>query len=461
MNATTASATATGTMLALDLGKFKSVACAYDRATTQARFDTVTTCRKELLRLLDHHQPAVVVIEACTLAGWVHDLCQERGVACKVANTAREAWKFQHTKRKTDKDDALRLAQLEALGQLPRVTLPPQQTRDWRSLSADRQRRVGRRGAWQNRIRALLVGQGLAAPRGAKAWTVLGLEGLGQYARPLADWAAEELWRGLRDLALIELRQTHALVGHAEAKLDALAKDHAEVQLLETAPGVGPRTAEAVVAYLGDATRFDNGKQVSAYAGLVPKQFQSGETDRRGRITRRGPGLLRKLLGECAWVRLRYDPWARAVYRRLTKGGTTRKKPALVALARKLLVRCWAMLRDGTPWRAEARPAEAGTSPAQASGGANHNRLRNSPVRGAGTTTATHEGACRVSAKLWRSEGAGNGPGRMPERRGGAAYPDTWAGTQETARACLSSDSRGPPEGVLQKWTDAPRTGGR
>jgi transposase len=356
-----ATPTPASTILALDLGKFKTVACAYDRATAQARFDTVTTCRQELLRLLEQHRPAVVVFEACTLAGWVYDLCTQRGVACKVANTASEAWKFKHTKRKTDKDDALRLAQLAALGQLPTVTIPAKQTREWRGLIAYRQRLVGRRVALQNRIRALLVGQGLAAPRGAKAWTVLGLDGIAQYAKVLTDCAPEELWRGLLDLAVTELRQTRTLLDQAEAKLDALAQESTDVQLLETIPGVGPRTAEAVVAHLGDATRFDHGKQVSAYAGLVPQQFQSGETDRRGRITRRGPGLLRKLLVECAWVMLRYNSWARAVYQRLTKGGTTRKKPAIVALARKLLVRCWAMLRDGTPWRAEALPAEAAT----------------------------------------------------------------------------------------------------
>jgi hypothetical protein len=56
------------------------------------------------------------------------------------------------------------------------------------------------------------------------------------------------------------------------------------------------------------------------------------------------------MLVECAWVMLRYNRWAAAVYRRLSHG-KARKKQAIVALARKLLVRCWAMLRDGTPWR--------------------------------------------------------------------------------------------------------------
>jgi transposase len=130
------------------------------------------------------------------------------------------------------------------------------------------------------------------------------------------------------------------------------------VRLLETAPGVGPRTAEAVAAHLGDPGRFKTGKQVSAYAGLVPRQFQSGESDRRGRITRRGPALLRKLLVECAWCSLRYNDWARATYLRLTHGGKVRRKQAVVALARRLLVRLWAMLRDGAPWR-EGPPSPA------------------------------------------------------------------------------------------------------
>jgi transposase len=119
---------------------------------------------------------------------------------------------------------------------------------------------------------------------------------------------------------------------------------------------MGRRTAEAVAAHLGEARRFATAKQVGAFAGLVPKQYQSGVTDRRGKITRRGPALLRKLLVECAWAMLRYNPWAQKIYARLTGGGQARKKPAVVALARKILVRCWAMLRDGVPWRADPEP---------------------------------------------------------------------------------------------------------
>src|SRR6516165_12540084 len=61
----------------------------------------------------------------------------------------------------------------------------------------------------------------------------------------------------------------------------------------------------------------------------------------------------RKMLVECSWVMLRYNTWAQRLVQRISRGQRTRKKQAVIALARKLLVRCWAMLRDGQPWRAE------------------------------------------------------------------------------------------------------------
>ncbi|QDU21866.1 hypothetical protein ETAA1_38390 [Urbifossiella limnaea] len=94
------------TILAIDLGKYKCVSCTYDKVTAAAEFRTITTSRAEVERLIRTTGPAVVVVEACTLAGWVSDLCGELGVPVKVANTAAEAWKYKHTKRKTDRDDA-------------------------------------------------------------------------------------------------------------------------------------------------------------------------------------------------------------------------------------------------------------------------------------------------------------------------------------------------------------------
>jgi transposase len=343
-------------ILAIDLGRYKSVACLYEPDTRSAAFRTLDTGRDDFRRLFDRHPGALVVVEACANAGWVHDLAASMGLTVRVANTAGEAWRFTHLKRKTDKDDARRLAELQALGQLPTVCLPDPATRQRRALIAHRQALVGRRVAAQNRIRALFAGQGLPSPRGHRAWTASGLAGIEQQAKPLADGAPGELGRGMLQLALADYRHLLGQVAQAEAALDALAEADPATRLLTTPPGVGVCTAEAVAARLGDPKRFASGQQVSAYAGLVPRQYQSGESDRRGRITRRGPGVLRKLLVECAWAMRRDNAWARAAYARLTRGGVTRKKPAVVALARRLLVRLWAMLRDGVPWRADPAP---------------------------------------------------------------------------------------------------------
>jgi hypothetical protein len=116
-------------ILAVDLGRYKSVACTYHRATREHAFRTVDTTPDDLARLLARHPGAVVVIEACANAGWVHDQAVAAGHAVKVANTAAEAWKFRHLKQKSDRDDARRLAELEAIGQLPTVALPNPPTR--------------------------------------------------------------------------------------------------------------------------------------------------------------------------------------------------------------------------------------------------------------------------------------------------------------------------------------------
>ncbi len=105
------------------------------------------------------------------------------------------------------------------------------------------------------------------------------------------------------------------------------------------------------MACLDDPKRFQNSKQVGSYAGLTPRQYQSGQTDHQGRISKEGNKLLRSLLVEVSWLSLRYNPWARDTYQRLLRGSPSRKKIAITALARKLVVRCWVMLRDEEDWK--------------------------------------------------------------------------------------------------------------
>jgi transposase len=345
-------------ILSLDLAKNKMVACDYERESGAHRFKTAFSTRAGLQRLVEETKPDRVVIEVSSMAGWVCDVLREMGVAVQVANTSDDAWRWRKVKKKNDRSDALKAAQLSAVNQLREVHIPRIEVRQWRALIAFRQQLVRRRGRVKNHIRDLLLREGQILPRGGKCWTQQGVAGLEALAQPLSEVGMKELWRGELAIELRQLRAVQAEIDVAEEKLDAIGAADPRVQLLRTIPGVGPRLAEAIVALLDRPERFRKSREVSAYIGMVPKELDSGETQRRGKITRHGSRLVRSLLVEVAWAGLRHNPWVRETYQRISGGKKSRKKIAIVAVGRRLLVRCWAMLRDGTSWRsAEAKVA--------------------------------------------------------------------------------------------------------
>jgi transposase len=293
----------------------------------------------------------------------VHDFCQSLGYPVLVANPSAEAWRWKNVKRKTDKDDALKLAKLTALEQVSAVHVLVAERRQYRLGVKYRKTLVNRINRIQNHIRALFDHQGISIPSGHKAWTVAGIETLSQYRKPLAECQLDEFWQGELDLELQSLDTLWQQLQQVDEQLEKVAQQDEQVQLLQTILGVGRRTAEVIVAALDNPHRFQNARQVSADAGLVPDQRQSGQTNRLGRITCRGSRILRSALVEVAWVMLRYNPWAERVYQRICGGQKTRKKIAIIAVARKLLVRCWAMLRHKQPWQNDTASFSASTSP--------------------------------------------------------------------------------------------------
>lgn len=345
----TTTSTAT-TILGLDLGKFKSVACVYDSASGTHQFRGIATSPAVVHDLLVEIAPRRLVIEACSIAGWVADIARTLSIELQVANVRTEPWKWKRVKRKTDRDDALKLAKLSAMNQLPTVHVPGPAVRQRRGLIKYRHALIDRRTGIKNTIRSLLDSQGLSWPSRSRGWTIAAIQQLTELSRPLSECDALNLWRGELHLELRLLEQVSALIAEADRKLDALGAKDTRALKLKTIPGVGDRLAELVVSTIDDPHRFKNGRQVSAYAGLVPKQYQSGTTDRRGRITGHGPGLLRRMLVQVAWGMQRRGGRGKAVFEQLCHGSRTRRKQAVVALARKILVWCWAMLRDGSVW---------------------------------------------------------------------------------------------------------------
>ena len=341
-----------GVILAIDLGKFHSQACFYNVADGSHEFQKLASTPKAMHELLSSRKVDRVVIEVGAQAGWVVDLCRALGIEVQVAATNGEPWRWKNVKDKSDRQDALKLAKLSARNELTLVHVPAKAVRQCRSLMQYRHKLVERRTAVRNSIHALLAVQGDQAV--IRNWNGPMVEELKKLARPLTKCGPEELWRGQLDLELRMMAELEVLIEEAEAKLDALAAQDTQqgrrVRLLQSIPGVGPRLAEMAVAWIDDPKRFATGRQVGSYAGLTPKRYQSGESDRHGRISKAGCGRLRKLLVQVAWGMLQYNERGKAVFERLFKGQKTRRKQAAVALARKVLVWFWAMLRDNKPW---------------------------------------------------------------------------------------------------------------
>lgn len=337
-------------ILALDLGKYKTVGCVYESESGAHRFTRSYTTPAALLAMVQEVNPERVVIEVCSIAGWVCDLMGALGIEIQVANTSDEAWRWRKVKQKDDRRDALKLARLSAVNQIREVYIPARKVRQWRALLTYRQQLVRRRTKIKNHIRDLLLREGQILARGNKCWNESGIELLTSLARPWSEVGMTELWRGELYEELQQLELLQARLATVTEKLNEIGSADARVQLLRTTPGVGPRLAEAIVALLDEPQRFRKASQVSAYIGLVPKAFDSGESERRGHITRQGSHLVRSLLVEVAWAGLRHNAWVRQTYQRLSGGKKARRKIAIVAVGRKLLVRCWAMLRDNRAW---------------------------------------------------------------------------------------------------------------
>ena len=297
-------------------------------------------------------QPVQVCYEASLGYGVLYDALAPMAHRIVVAHPGHTRLIFA-SKTKNDRIDARKLAMLLLLNQVRPVHVPKLPVREWRVLIEHRRRLTDKRVAVMNALRSLLRGQGMAAPRGKKLWTAAGIQWLGAqtFRSPLT---------GLRrDQLLAEFQVHTAAIKAACRQLDEIARQHPGVALLRTIPGVGPRTAEAIVAYVDQPQRFGSTRRASSYFGLVPRLDETGGCKRYGHITREGPATVRKLLAEASWQVIRYSPSMRTFYHSVRQGKKSRTGVALIAVAHRLLKVMVAMLRSGEVWRKEERQPPA------------------------------------------------------------------------------------------------------
>ena len=142
-------------ILAIDLGKYKSMCCFFDTETQQHRFWNAVTTRDYLTTVFKENAIDLVVMEARGPCGWVCDLCEELGLQTLVCSTNEEAWRWNNVKRKTDKDDALKLARMAMMQQLTPLHIPKHDAREHRSLVKYRKTLDQRINRVKNSIRSL------------------------------------------------------------------------------------------------------------------------------------------------------------------------------------------------------------------------------------------------------------------------------------------------------------------
>ncbi len=290
-------------------------------------------------------------LESTGYSGWFERLLQQCGHQVWVGD-ATQIRASMTRKQKTDDRDAEHIVTLLLEDRFPKIWVPSEAERDVRQLLMHRDKLVRLRTLVKNQLQYLALNQGLQLK--GKLWTKMGLGQL--QALPLAPYAAERRTGLLRVLEAVEKEVRpldQAVLREAEARPEAVR--------LMTHPGVGPVISLAFVVTLGPPERFPGARQVASYFGLIPSEHSSGGKQRLGHITKQGNSFLRYLLVEGAHVACRKDPELKRVYTHLTHTHQN-KGVAKVAVARKLAVRLYLMLRNRMDYAAllKSRRSHAG-----------------------------------------------------------------------------------------------------
>ena len=302
----------------------------------------IPTNRVALVKFAQQHlSPAIPLAVEATFNTWaIVDLLTPFVQKIVVSNPLRTR-AIAEAKIKTDKVDALVLAQLLRLDYLPSVWIPGLATRQLRRATTERTQLTQDRTALKNRMHAILHQRLLDAPDG-DLFTPTNLIWL--RALELDSLGRSQLDRLLRlyDQLQIEINQVgNALAVHAHSS--------PSVKLLMTLPGVDFAVAETVLAALGDISRFPSPDRAAAYLGLVPSTRQSGNHCYHGSITKQGSGHARWMMVQAA-QQLGNNPGPLGVFfRRLAK--RKNRNVAVVATARKLVTIAWHMLKRNEPYR--------------------------------------------------------------------------------------------------------------
>ena len=304
-----------------------------------------------LQRLFDHFKDCKVKVayEAGPCGFWLYDRLTGDGIETIVVPPSLIPIESGN-KVKTDKRDSRKLAKLLEGNMLKRVYVLKEEDRVDRELLRTRRQIVEHRNDVARQIKSKLLFYGIRSPFAPKyGWGRNYLQWLKGLDLPREGLRAcfeslIELYEYLSD-QLMKMNQR-------VKELCQSSKYRQRLKLLSSVPGIGTLIGMEMLVELQDVERFKRADELASYVGLTPSEFSTGQYVRQGRITRCGNKRVRTYLVESTWVLITKDPYLRAKYLRLKslRGG----KRAVIAIARKFLIRLRRMLLDNVPYRMAA-----------------------------------------------------------------------------------------------------------
>ena len=290
-------------------------------------------------RLAAHGEPIAAAIESMNGARFVHDTLERCGWEVSVAD-AQKVRGLAPLATKTDRVDAWVLAELSRLSLVPAIWLPDPEIRAERERARFRLYLVRQRVRLKQRVHSTLMAWGTPCPL-TDLFGVRGRELLERLEVP-------EPWRSHVRTAVALIDDLDREITAIDQGLRRIAAEHPYVALLTTVPGIGPVLGYTIAAEIGEIGRFRSPVKLAGYTGLCPRVYQSGDSDRRGPLSKHGPRYLRWALIEAALGASRH-PLYRERYERTKRRLGRQRGPrvAQVELARSLAHAIWHMLIRG------------------------------------------------------------------------------------------------------------------
>jgi transposase len=305
----------------------------------EQKFLNTEDCFDELIERIGNESK--VVVEASSVSIPLYDYLDDKDIDIVVAHPLKTK-AIADAKIKTDKIDSRILADLLRADLIPESYMPDKNIRDMRTLVSHRVSLVRQRTSLKNRIHAVLTREGIQNQHS----DLFGKAGRKQ----LESMTLRESNRMIIDHDLKLIDELNCKIAETETKLMSMGESYYWMDILKSVPGIGPFSAVLLISEIGDLDRFESPEKLCSYAGLVPSVYQSGNTQRYGKITKQGRCLMRWILIQVAHKAIKTPSRMRDIYARLE--GRKGKKVAIVAVARKLLVSIFWMLKRNTYYQA-------------------------------------------------------------------------------------------------------------